>query len=527
VVHLYDDPSARPVRPVAMERLVVTPPRYQLPAPSEVLRRPPQPAVVGLHSTSHSGPPVALPPHPELPTYPSAHGFRPDPDDAIDRQIAAVVPHFQGASLDRMTILGWLEAQRMVRATERNMNDPERHAGERFVPDGSDLFRSFFGGARSVDMVGHGWVSIRFDREKFGPNDPVTVFLVVDKAEAEAVASGRDVWAIDLRLSKTFEGTVHELAERIRRTFAERSAMQHEEEIAPEQLRPASRALARATVAIQQPHVAPPPAPSSRPKLPAPSTLARRPPPPAVVHLYDPRRRAPEEAPAEPPSVLDLGSRQPITEPEEKVVQAVLANVASQEATTAPGWVPVRLDRNTSNGWLRVVLRRVGLPPKLAAAYSKTTDAVLQRVITPEFLAAIDKIRKGPSGWSADYQSARPPVQKYDDSPAWVFVRDLRVIDRSRAGNATVDRGAAKFLEVAGYKAPAKQREVLDQHFRLVLDALQHGNPVAPEVLADYPGLAELYADVRTSARTAAELAAEREAKRRALDNTPILLLNS
>ena len=189
-----------------------------------------------------------------------------------------------------------------------------------------------------------------------------------------------------------------------------------------------------------------------------------------------------------------------LTDWQRKHIDATIAaTFEAREVSLVAGFVPLRLDVQP-DGRARVVLVMVPMPPELAPP-GKNLPAAGRRVQAVVPPASPD----GSHWWYAHWTG-------FDLDPRWTFFRDLRVVPK--AGPAFTET-LSDALDRSGYKQAAKLREVRDAHARRVIRALHYRRPVAPEVLQDYPGLAQFYRGSLQLAGTAAE----RRAARDVIDN--------
>lgn len=105
--------------------------------------------------------------------------------------------------------------------------------------------------------------------------------------------------------------------------------------------------------------------------------------------------------------------------------------------------------------------------------------------------------------WTDSILADRPSARHMED-PSFVPVIDL-FSPTPRPGRGEYTMTLEDALYNSGFKQPAKREGVAEKHFLDVAETLRRGLPVAPEVLADYPGLVALYGRNINLGRSAAE----------------------
>lgn len=209
--------------------------------------------------------------------------------------------------------------------------------------------------------------------------------------------------------------------------------------------------------------------------------------------LIEPARPGEAAAPAWGPGVA------PPVHPERELTPAQRAVVARTEVTSAQ-YLPLRVDLHP-DGRMRLVHVAIPVSRELLRADDKPATPGTERASV-----------YGPRGTLLGYEAATP-------DPLWRPVADLRFApDPAAAAKPTLTSSSDDAVDRSGYKARGRVIEVKRAHLIVVANALRTGRPVAPEVVAEYPALAEFYAASLRTGKSRAEVAAEEAAAQRALD---------
>jgi len=164
-------------------------------------------------------------------------------------------------------------------------------------------------------------------------------------------------------------------------------------------------------------------------------------------------------------------------------------------------WRPVRVDVHP-DGRARAVYVALNAPSSHFLASEKPPkDGTLHA----KLISALGKRLSGDGTLDAD--------------PEWRPVLDIRLApDPAAVSLPTFTQTSAEAEDASGSKQRGRRVSALAEHFTAVAQALRTGRPVAPEVVAEYPKLAEFYAASLRSGRSRAEVLAEKEADLRAAD---------
>lgn len=172
------------------------------------------------------------------------------------------------------------------------------------------------------------------------------------------------------------------------------------------------------------------------------------------------------------------------------------------------GFLPVRLDEHP-DGRVRIVAVMTRTPAGFDGPKDRPIPPGTEFEIVIHRVADKDRYDAARGVYIVDTGSTG--LRKLEPNPAWVPVTDLHVTPPTtprRGGTFTETLEEA--IDRSGYKLPAKIREASAQHWVRVASALHHRQAVAPEVLADYPGLAEFFAASLTAGPSRATFAANR-----------------
>lgn len=153
------------------------------------------------------------------------------------------------------------------------------------------------------------------------------------------------------------------------------------------------------------------------------------------------------------------------------------------------GVLPVALDMHP-DGRLRVVIETLAMPDGFAGPKDKplTPGKRYQIVVDPE--KTPDRKTEG----GVMMSMGRSRTHALDADPAWRTIKVVRVLPSEGAmARPPFSQTLDEALEKSRAKAPAKKREVSEEHWRHVASALHNGTRVAREVLADYPSLVEFF----------------------------------